>query len=514
MKTFERRDWVAAGALFVAGMVLAVPFRSHLAYHWDSAEFALAIREYNVALSQPHAPGYFLYVMLGKLVNLLVGDPHSSLVWISVIFGGGLAAVMYLLGTAMFDRRTGWASALFAMTSPQVWFHSCVALTYVVDAFLVTLIVFWCWRSVSGNGSWCSALVIGVLLAVVGGVRQQTVPALAPLLVYTFWRMGSQRLAKLVVAGIVTTLLGLAWFAPMVELSGGLPLYLEIVRRHAAFNAPATAIAGGWDACTWNIFWATVFCLNGLMFGGFLLIGGLMYRAVKMDTNRKEEWNQKHGQGLVVLTWWIVPMMASGIFGFTKQPGYVLGYLPGLILLAGLVTAQLRNRFCYWGLIAVVCAVNVIAFLAWPRSWDSVFFGVGRTAREIREHDEQLAGTIRRIRTRFRPSDAVLCHAREYLLFGMRQFQVYLPEFNQYQLALDPAVVAPAGRRMLSVCSGHLEFVSGVELAGRRAVLLVVPPRESISIFDRYFVLDKAQMVSDDLYLLPASPLVLRRMTD
>src|SRR5438094_10305833 len=99
---YERRDWLGAAALVAASVALHGPFRSQLAYHWDSAQFALAISNYNLALSQPHAPGYFLYVMLGRLVNLFVGDPQASLVWMRVAFGGGLAAVMHLLCTAMF----------------------------------------------------------------------------------------------------------------------------------------------------------------------------------------------------------------------------------------------------------------------------------------------------------------------------------------------------------------------------------------------------------------------------
>src|SRR5277367_433242 len=126
---YSPADWCVAALLLAGALALRIPFRSQFAYHWDSAQFALAIREYDIRLSQPHAPGYFLYVMLGRLVNFFVGDPHASLVWISVIFGGALPAVVYLLGTAMFGRKAGVTAGLLALTSPQVWFHSCVALT-------------------------------------------------------------------------------------------------------------------------------------------------------------------------------------------------------------------------------------------------------------------------------------------------------------------------------------------------------------------------------------------------
>ena len=55
-------------------LLLRVPFRSHYAYHWDSAQFALAIGHYDIRQGLPHQPGFFLYVMLGRCVNWVVGD--------------------------------------------------------------------------------------------------------------------------------------------------------------------------------------------------------------------------------------------------------------------------------------------------------------------------------------------------------------------------------------------------------------------------------------------------------
>ena len=82
---FEKRDWAAAAAFFLVTLGLRLPFRSQYAYYWDTAQFALAVRGFSVALHHPHPPGYLLYVMLARLVNRLAGDPHASLVWLSVM---------------------------------------------------------------------------------------------------------------------------------------------------------------------------------------------------------------------------------------------------------------------------------------------------------------------------------------------------------------------------------------------------------------------------------------------
>ena len=89
----RKADVVLAVALFAVAVALRTPFRSQIAYHWDSAQFALAVGEYNLRIGQPHAPGFYLYVLLGRLANLVVGEPQAALVWVSVVAGAGLTAV-------------------------------------------------------------------------------------------------------------------------------------------------------------------------------------------------------------------------------------------------------------------------------------------------------------------------------------------------------------------------------------------------------------------------------------
>lgn len=502
------RDWLTAAGIFAVALALRIPFRSQFAYHWDSAQFALAISHYNVALSQPQAPGYFLYVMAGRLLNWFAGDPHESLVWLSVVIGSLLPAVMYVLGAAMFGRRTGIAAALFAMTSPQTWFHSEVALSYVVDSVLVCVMVLWCWRAMRRGGAWGDAVMIGVLLAVAGGVRQQTVPVLVPLVLYTFWQFDRQRVAKLVVAALVATGLGVAWFVPMVGMSGGFTTYLEAVRRVTAITASQKMMGGGWRAVAWNVTLATVYCWNGLLLGMALLVVGLLYRTFAVDAACKRAWDGEHRQALWVLALWIAAMMLLGTMVlFTEQPGHVLSYLPAWLLLAAVVAAQLKKRGAFVGVVVAVSVVNAAAFLVWPKAWDGVLFGVGRTAREIRQHDRQLAETIGLMRAKFDPQQTVVCHpVAAHYLFGLRLFQLHAPEFDHFQMQIDPTLISPPGRPMLAARGGKTILVAGLEVAGKRVALLVVPPGLSVDVFRLYFDVGRAELVGGThgtLYALP-----------
>jgi hypothetical protein len=473
--------------LLLLALFLYVPFRSRMVYLWDGAEFAMAIRDYNVALSQPHPPGYFLYVMLGRLVNQFVGDPHASLVWMSVAAGGGLTAVMYLLGTAMVGRRAGVAAALFAMTSPMIWFYSCVALTYMVDAFLVCVMVLWCWRAVQRGGAWGDAVGLGVLLAVMGGVRQQTVVAMVPLLAFVFWNFQTPRLGKAVAAAVVAAVVCAVWMNQMAHLSGGWGLYREALERIIRYQSAKTLAGGGGGALAWNFFFVGLYCGNGLMLGVVLLAGALFYRAFGEGSDRRREWDRQHALAVRFLWLWILPMVLLGtLVGYTEAPGHVFTYLPGWLMVAAVVAAQLRGRWMFTAVVGMVCAVNVFAFTAWPPQWDGIFWGTGRTAREIRQHDARLQATAQLVSSRYSPTEAVLCFAQQHLLFGMRHFQLCLPNFDQYQLLPDRAMVAPEDKPLLRVHEGQLEFVGGIERDGKHTALLIVPPEGKLEMFNPY----------------------------
>ena len=108
--------------------------------------------------------------------------------------------------------------------------------------------------------------------------------------------------------------LGSLWFVPMVRMSGGLPLYLEIVRRHAANNAAVTFTGGGWNALAANVVWALVYTVNGLMLAAVVLLATLWYRVRRMPAEQRLAWRNKYGRAMSVLACWIVPMVLFGSY--------------------------------------------------------------------------------------------------------------------------------------------------------------------------------------------------------
>ncbi|MDW8344983.1 MAG: DUF2723 domain-containing protein [Verrucomicrobiae bacterium] len=472
---------------FVVAVALYAPLHTAHVYHWDGAQFVLAVQEFSVRLSQPHAPGYPLYVGLGKVAAWLTGDAHRGLLWLSTLSAAGLVVLSYRLAAAWWGARAGLAAGLWALTSPQVWFHGAVALTYAVDALAVTALVAVSYRAIVRGGRWSDVVLIGVMMAVVGGVRPQSVLPLSLTMAWVFSRFQPPRIAKLVTAAGIAAVLALVWLVPTVASAGGWDAFRDIVRRHAAHNAPVTWVGGGLPALVDNVVAVGAYCWVGLLGAVVPLAVGLV--------------SKNAGPAKSLVAAWVLPMLLAGtVVGFTSQPGYVLSYLPGLLLLAA---AGARGVPVI--MVGFVAALNVAVFWA-PTSWtDRVRFGVPRVAEELRRHDAQLAQTLSALRREFSPADTVLLHAGEWFTFGTRHFQVHAPEFDQYQLIPDPTVPCPPGKAVWRIRQGRLGFAEAVEVSGYRHVVLVVPPGMAPSIFGRAQPWAEAQPVAGSggtLYVL------------
>lgn len=487
MTASSRWAWL----LFAAALILYAPLHTQHVYHWDGAQFVLAVREFSVRLSQPHAPGYPLYVALGKIGAWLTGDGHRALLWLSTLAAAGLVALAYRLAATWFGPRAGWAAGLWTLTSPQIWFHSAVALTYAVDALAVTALVAVSYRAITRGGTWGDVVAIGVAMAVVGGIRPQSVPPLALTMVWVFGQFRPPRIVKLVVAGVISSVLAVGWLVPTVMSAGGWEAFCDIVQRHGAHNAPVTWAGGGWPALLDNMLAAGAYCWVGLLGAAIWLAVGLVRRTT--------------GPAKPLVAAWVFPMLLAGtVLGFTSQPGYVLSYLPGLLLLAAAGAHRIRT-----GLLIGVTALNAAVFWA-PSEWTRALrFGVPRTAEELRRHDAHMAQTLMALRRACPPAETVLLHAGEWFTFGTRHFQVHAAEYDQYQLIPDPTVLTPPGRQVWKIREGRLEFVEAVELGAYRRLVLVVPPGMTPAIFGRAQPWKSAREVAGSggtLFELPGMP--------
>jgi hypothetical protein len=484
-----RTNLLIALAFAVAAFALRAPLRSEYGYYWDSVQFALAVEHFDMRAGLPHPPGFFLYVMLGRLVNVFVGDPLRALVWINVVTGAVLVGVTFLLAHALFGRRCGWLTGVIMATSPLTWFYSEFALTTIPDALLVVTMALVCWRVWRTGGTWGEVIGLSVLLAVMGGIRGQTVPGMLPLWLATFWRMRERRWAKLAAGLILAAGLMLAWLIPMLAMTGGWGTFIELVRTKSRFDAPLRLVGGGLPALMENIAIVTGTMMLGLLAAGVVPISQFWIFVRRTAVEQRATAYEANVSQLSLLAWWIVPQLLFGTaIMYTFAPGYVLSYFPAVAVLAGFGVAEFcgRTGVRSWLAGALIVAVNGWFFLCEPAMARSLP-RLTMSAAELRRQDRQLEAWTRTIRKRYRPDEVMIWHSGQWYLWGIRHFQYFLPEYENWLLTHDPALAAPRDRQYWRVQNRKVEFVGQLPQVGVKRVLLIVPPGGKLETFRPFY---------------------------
>src|SRR5262249_28782699 len=144
------------------------------------------------------------------------------------------------------------------------------------------------------------------------------------------------------------------------------------------------------------------------------------------------------------------------------------------------------------GVTSIVCAANLLIFTAAPQAWDRVFILTGYSAHQIRDHDNEVEHIVRAIREQLPADDTVILHALEYLPLGLRHLQLHLPEYEQYQLAIDRALPLPVDRPLIHIVNGRLEFAARPQSGAKRKLALIVPSGASLESYAPHVTADIA----------------------
>jgi hypothetical protein len=428
--TMERVEtWGQATILFLIliGIASRLPFQSSILHHWDSVNFALALEKFDVRLHQPHPPGTFVfYIFLGRLFNLFLHDANTSLVWVSIVATGLAAALVFLLGTTWFGRRAGLIISLVMVTSPLVWFHGEVALSYMLEFFWVLLIVLACFKARLGDrrALFASALLMGLA----GGIRPNTPVFLFPLwsvAVLLGFRARKYSLRDLIVMLCLATIGVMLWAVPLVTMSGGPAAYWKTIQ---IWRAGHMQESGSAEDIISNIGRLVMYILYGVGVGlipvGWALVRD--WRALKDHLLR--DWRAQ------TIALWVGPALAYVTFIHLRQPGHTFTIMPAFMIIAGLATALVArylerfNQNAWLLVTGLVIVCNSLFFLFGPAS----LFGSSRlifstpTWTTIREYDTYVIERLDMIRREFSPEEtAVIANTRNFRLldFYLRDYQ-------------------------------------------------------------------------------------------
>ena len=453
---------MTAFGLAIVTLVSRWPYRARMLYNWDAVQFALALHEFDIAKHQPHPPGYLLYVGLGRLLNAWVGDPTLAYVALAMLFSAGTTFVLYWLARRIYDRATAVVAASLLAVSPLFWFYGSVGLTYAGEAFAATVVAWSAYRTLTEGGRhlYWGAVALGLT----GGMRQSVLLLLLPL-----WlgaaaldirsRAGARPRRRLVIAGFILAGSVLAWLLPMMWLTGGPGAYVAAsTQLYGSMLLPTSVLGGSLEVTLAQLRYLIESTLVGL--GPLSLVALAVPAYARRHGWRGREW---------FLLVWIVPPAVFYTLVHFGNAGYVLTFLPALVILLSRVLAwavaagseRLRRPNWRWALTTAVLLPLVLMNTGFfvsarplPREFDNRStdswlwrardelhdWVMSRTAAALREHEAVIQTYVDNIRTRYDPSDTALVtelnNPRSYP--WLRHAMFYMPEYPIYQVQLGP----------------------------------------------------------------------------
>lgn len=354
---------VGAGVAVSAGAGLLVwltraPFRAERLSGWDPVNFALALDDWDLALHQPHPPGYLGYVVLGRLARLATADANAALVLVGAAATAATAIVLWKLAAAIgVAPAPRCAGTIAFLLSPVVWFYSSVAEVYALEMLCALLVAAACLRvRRSESPLWPLALAF----AACAFVKPPTAIVLLPLAAVA---PTGRRLPSLGVAigAVAAVLLARSIADPSMPA-------LSLAQFVGA--TAETRLGGASDVS----FGSAMEGLNRRardVLQGVLMIGVVAALALPLGA-----WQalRRRVSGAPALdgAWaaaWTAPMLSVFLFLHFPKPGYLLPLVPlaFLTLMAGLAPMGRRGTIALGG-IAVAGGVQFLALGPLPAS--------------------------------------------------------------------------------------------------------------------------------------------------
>jgi hypothetical protein len=437
-------------------LVTRTAFRSHYLYDIDSVNFALALRRFDPSAHQPHPPGYFLYIWLGRAANFVFHDANTAFVFISIVASAGALIMIWVLANTWFGRKPALFAALSFVFSPLVWFHGTVPLTYAVEMFFSALTGYFCWR-VYREGR--LAAVAAATAGLAAGFRPSFLLFVGPLLLFSlFFGPERGRRVRLMAATGALGLTVCVWFFPMVWQSGGFEAYFSALfslwrtvpgRQTVVNSTVANSIAR-----LFSIAGIYVLCFGAAALASFR-------RAPESTLDRPK-------RSFILV--WILPALFFFTLIFLKfvNSGYLLVIAPPVFAWLALKAADwyqhLRTTQPRKLLLVGGCVVaNILIFLFAPvySSWLSVH-----------RFEAELENIVRTIPTIALPADTMIVGFDSHFL-GYRHAGYYLPGWFTVQY---PEVRLASGIRVFTMEGADTRLADTLPLDRFRNFLLFSLP--------------------------------------
>lgn len=213
----------------------------------DEAVFAGAVTLFDMADLSPQAPGFPVWILIGRAFRLVVPSPFHALAVASTLLSCVSLVALWAWGRRLVGGWAALGGTLFAAFLPVVWVNGGRAFSDSPSTalFLASLALLGAAeeRADQGRASLAAPLLAGLAAAAGAGVRPHLVLAFGPLLLAVIVRLarvpaGRRAAAAVVLAGLAGTI---AWGAWLLAAAGGVPGILAAVGERAEFRAHAFA---------------------------------------------------------------------------------------------------------------------------------------------------------------------------------------------------------------------------------------------------------------------------------
>ena len=219
----------------------------------DSINFALGVRQFDVARHQPHPPGYPVFIALGKTstgvlraAGIDAAAPRGLSIWSALAGVASLPALLLLFRTLERRERVAWWAVVVTATAPLFWstalrpLSDMTGFAVAVAALAFALVA---WGSPAGADrhgppgrmSAERAVILAAFLAGIAlGVRVQTAILTFPLLLLVLLARRPALSGRARAAALGAAAVGIVvWAVPLLIGSGGLEAYLNALSTQA-----------------------------------------------------------------------------------------------------------------------------------------------------------------------------------------------------------------------------------------------------------------------------------------
>ncbi|MCX6595335.1 MAG: hypothetical protein NTV70_03090, partial [Acidobacteria bacterium] len=329
-----RMKWLWLAALTAVVIATRVPYFQQQLFSYDDVNLAYAVGELDVRQSQPHPPGYPLFVMEMRVLKMLRVKRAESMLQILAVAGSVAAVAVMIWG---FPQWGGvWGAALLAI-HPVFWYAGLTSAVRVQLALVSVAVAAACWRAWEQRPGWDvrSAWIFGLG----AGIRPELGLVLLPL-----WWWTSRRAWKHWLAAVAL------WLVPLLWASGGPIAYVRYTWHYLQDQSRLTSGLFGADTLTWSRIgvWLLVWILCGVP--GWALAWPLSWRPAASFP--AIPWR--------FLALWTLPGVAFAFLVHVADPGQTLAVVAPVCLIGGMILDRARARLAPQSVpLSIACLTGV-----------------------------------------------------------------------------------------------------------------------------------------------------------